>query len=195
MLSNVNLLPWREAKKEAHKKRFIGGVAISALAAIGTVYCAGFYFDFQEQKQQDRLEFLSQHIAVLDSQIDSLKQVEKAHEDLVARLAMVESLQKKRNKTTQFMDLIPQMIPEGVYVDQISMNAQRIEMSGISDSTAHLATMLDLLEHSSLISDVEIHSIVSGSYRFDKPFQSFEASFLFDAENGGNAGSEEVTYE
>ncbi len=132
------------------------------------------------QLQQQRNEFLSQHIEILDKQILSLQQAEQQYQDLVSRLATVESLQRKRNKTTQFMDLIPQLIPEGVYVDQMSMNGYRIEINGISDSTARLASMLDLLENAALISDVEMHSIVSGSYRFNKQFQSFKVLFLFD---------------
>ncbi len=54
-------------------------------------------------------------------------------------------------------------------------------MSGISDSTARLATMLDNLEKSPQLSEVGMHSIVSGNRRFGKQFQSFKVSFLFHA--------------
>ncbi len=179
MLHSINFLSWRETHREAHKKRFLYLTVISISIVVSMQWGVGWYFDKQTQIQTQRLSFLNQHLLQLDKQIDSLKRAEQEYNDLVARLAMVESLQKKRNKTTQFMDLVPKLIPEGVYVDQMSMNDQLIEISGISDSTARLATMLQLLESSPLISNVEMHSIVSGSHRFGKQFQSFKVSFLF----------------
>ncbi len=180
MLHSINLLPWREAQKQAHKRRFVHFLLVGGVFSLALQGAAGWYLDQQAQLQQQRNEFLSQHIVVLDRQILSLQQAEQQYQDLVSRLATVESLQRKRNKTTQFMDLIPELIPEGVYVDKMSMNGHRIEINGISDSTARLASMLDLLENAALISDVEMHSIVSGSYRFNKQFQSFKVLFLFD---------------
>ena len=77
------------------------------------------------------------------------------------------------------MNLMPELIPEGVYVDKIKMNGQEIEMSGISDSTARLATMLDNLERSESLKSVEMHSIVHNRKRFNKEFQTFKVSFVF----------------
>jgi len=180
MLHNINLLPWREAKKLAHKRRFTYLIVFGVAVAFSFQWLGSWYLEGQRDIQQQRIDFLNQHIAILDKRISALKQAESQYRDLTSRLATVESLQRRRNKTTQLMDLIPQLIPQGVYVDQMSMNGHAIEISGISDSTARLATMLDLLENAPLISDVEMHSIVSGSVRFDKQFQSFKVSFLFD---------------
>lgn len=180
MLHSINLLPWREAKKRAHKKRFTHLMVLGVVVASFFQWLGSWYLDGQHDIQQQRIDFLNQHIATLDKRISALKQAERQYRDLTSRLATVESLQIRRNKTTELMDLIPQLIPQGVYVDQMSMNGHAIEMSGISDSTARLATMLDLLENAPLISEVEIHSIVSGSFRFDKQFQSFKVSFLFE---------------
>lgn len=192
MLHSINLLPWREAQKQAHRQRFIHISVLTVGLAVGMQWAAGWYIDYQVAQERGRVEFLNQHIAELDRQINSLKQVEKEYQDLMVRFDMVESLQKKRNKTTQFMDLIPRLIPEGVYVDQMNMNGHSIELRGISDSTARLATMLDLLENSSYISDVEMHSIVSGSHRFGKQFQSFQVSFSFHMEASDAAPLTEV---
>ncbi|EKO3991189.1 pilus assembly protein PilN [Vibrio fluvialis] len=181
MLHNINLIPWREAQREAHKRRFVGLCVLALMVALGVQWGAGFYLDQQTQAQQQRLAFLNQHIHQLDAQIAELKVAEQEHKALLTRLNIVESLQQKRNKTTEFMNLMPQLIPEGVYVDKIKMNGEEIEISGISDSTARLATMLDNLEKSAQLSEVGMHSIVSGNRRFGNQFQSFKVSFLFHA--------------
>ncbi len=82
-------------------------------------------------------------------------------------------------KPTEFMNLMPSVIPEGVYVDKIKMNDYEIEISGISDSTPRFTTMLDNMERSAKLLDVDMHSIVHGKARFGKEFQTFKVSFMF----------------
>lgn len=179
MLHDINLIPWREAEREALKRRFAGLCVLALFVALGLQWGAGYYLDGQSRIQQQRLDFLTQHIHQLDAQIAALDVTEQQHKALLTRLNVVEALQRTRNKTTQLMNLMPQLIPEGVYVDKIKMNGEEIELSGISDSTARLATMLDQLEKSEQLSDVGMHSIVAGNIRFGKQFQSFKVSFLF----------------
>ncbi|WP_165310109.1 PilN domain-containing protein [Vibrio ziniensis] len=177
MLYSINLLPWRDTQKQSHRKRFIHFTIMAVGLGAALQWAAGWYLDYQVNIERGRLDYLNQHIAKLDRKLDLLNLVDKEYQYLNTRFELVESLQKKRNKTTQIMVLIPQLIPEGVYVDQINMNDNSIELQGISDSTAQLATMLDRLERCSSISNVEMRSIVSGNFRFGRPFQSFQASF------------------
>ncbi|MGL4829273.1 MAG: PilN domain-containing protein [Vibrio sp.] len=191
MLHNINLLPWRDERREAHKRRFLGLVILGVLLAVLMQFGAGEYLSGQMAKQQERIGYLKQHIFALDQQIAKLKIAEEDHKALLTRLTVVEQLQQKRNKTTEFMNQMPALIPEGVYVDKIKMNGREIEMTGISDSTARLATMLDNLEKSAKLSEVEMHEIVSGNKRFGKQFQSFKVSFqiLSPASNQQGGGA------
>ncbi len=191
MLHKVNLLPWRDARREAHKRRFLGLVTLGVLLAVLMQFAAGEYLGGQMALQQERIGYLQQHIFSLDQQIAKLKIAEEEHKALLTRLTVVEQLQQKRNKTTEFMNQMPNLIPEGVYVDKIKMNGHQIEITGISDSTARLATMLDNLEKSDKLTDVEMHEIVSGNKRFCKQFQSFKVSFqiLTPASNPQEGGA------
>ncbi|MDN3700833.1 PilN domain-containing protein [Vibrio artabrorum] len=179
MLHQINLLPWRDEIRVQHKRRFIHLLILGAIIAFVGQWAVGRYFHHQQVQQQHRLSYLSQYIADLERQIQLLKVAEQEHKTILTRLDVVESLQRGRNKTTDFMNLMPELIPEGVYVDKIKMNGQEIEMAGISDSTARLATMLDNLERSDSLKGVEMHSIVHNRKRFNKEFQTFKVSFVF----------------
>ena len=179
MLYRINLLPWRESQREEHRRRFISLVALGMLVAVGIQWGIGKFFEYQQDQQQDRLDYLTHYIAELDQRIEAMKIAELEHSKILERLKVVEGLQNGRNKTTEFMNLMPAVIPEGVYVDKIKMNALEIEISGISDSTPKLATMLDNMERSAKLNDVEMHSIVHGKARFGKEFQTFKVSFMF----------------
>ncbi|MGF1752629.1 PilN domain-containing protein [Vibrio makurazakiensis] len=177
MLHQINLLPWRDEIRAQHKRRFLSLLILGVLIAVGAQWSVGFYFKQQHGEQSARLSYLEQYIVQLDQQINSLEMAKKEHQAILTRLAVVEDLQNGRNKTTDFMNLMPSMIPEGVYVDKIKMNGLELEVSGISDSTARLATMLDNLERSDLLMDVEMHSIIHNRKRFNKEFQTFKVSF------------------
>ncbi|MGF1721633.1 PilN domain-containing protein [Vibrio kyushuensis] len=177
MLHSVNLLSWRDEKREKHKRRFVSLVILALLIAFLLQYAVGWYFNGELRKQQGRINYFTHYIEQLDRRIDDLKLTEQDHSALLTRLSVVERLQQSRNKSTDFMIEIQMLVPEGVYVDKIKLNGDEIEMKGISDSTAHLATMLDNLEKSSFLSDVEMHSIVHDQKRFEQNFHTFKVSF------------------
>ncbi|MGY3568524.1 PilN domain-containing protein [Vibrio paucivorans] len=177
MLYSVNLLPWREQKRQQHRQRFYQLLILAVLVAGGIQYGFGAFIGEQNTIQQQRLNYLKDYNSRLDKQLSRLKLTEQEHQALLQRLSVVESLQQQRNKSTEFMNAIPAMIPEGVYVDKIKMNTLHVELTGISDSMARLATMLDNLEKSPLLEQVEMHSIVHGKQRFGKKFQTFKVSF------------------
>ncbi|OIQ25398.1 PilN domain-containing protein [uncultured Vibrio sp.] len=177
MLHNINLLPWREHKREQHKKRFLNLVVLALMVSFLIQYLIGWYFSNQLTQQQGRINYFTRYIEQLDRQIDELKLTELDHAALLTRLSVVEKLQTSRNKSTDFMIEIQKLVPDGVYVDKIRINGNAIEMRGFSDSTAHLATMLDNLEKSTFLADVEMHSIVHDQKRFGHDFDTFEVSF------------------
>nr|WP_319555307.1 PilN domain-containing protein [uncultured Vibrio sp.] len=188
MLYRINLLPWRENQREEHRRRFVGLIILGLFFAVGIQWGVGKFYEFQQDQQQDRLDYLTHYIAELDQRIDAMKIAEQEHSKILERLKVVEGLQSGRNKTTEFMNLMPAVIPEGVYVDKIKMNDLEIEIVGISDSTPRLATMLDNMERSAKFLDVEMHSIVHGKARFGKEFQTFKVSFIFKAVELGEEG-------
>ncbi|EKO3836047.1 PilN domain-containing protein [Vibrio harveyi] len=188
MLYHINLLAWRESQREEHRRRFLSLIVLGVIVALGVQWGIGKFYQYQQDQQQQRLDYLAHYISQLDKRIEAMKIAEQEHSKILERLKIVEGLQNGRNKTTEFMNLMPSVIPEGVYVDKIKMNDYEIEISGISDSTPRLATMLDNMERSAKLLDVDMHSIVHGKARFGKEFQTFKVSFMFkDASvKGGN---------
>ncbi len=188
MLYHINLLAWRENQREEHRRRFLSLIVLGVIVALGVQWGIGKFYQYQQDQQQQRLDYLAHYISQLDKRIEAMKIAEQEHSKILERLKIVEGLQNGRNKTTEFMNLMPSVIPEGVYVDKIKMNDYEIEISGISDSTPRLVTMLDNMERSAKLLDVDMHSIVHGKARFGKEFQTFKVSFMFkDASvKGGN---------
>ncbi len=178
-MHSINLLPWREEWRARHRRQFYSYFASAMLLAAGIQWGIGTYISQQKSLQEGRNAELKQHILVLDQQLQGLKQVRGQHDSILTRLHSVEALQVQRNKTTDFMSLLPNVIPAGVYIDKIDMNDFRVEINGLSDSTANITAMLDAMESSAKLADVEMHSIVSGKELLGKVFKTFKVSFIF----------------
>ncbi|GAD76993.1 type 4 pilus assembly protein PilN [Vibrio azureus NBRC 104587] len=146
-----------------------------------TQWLASQYLQYQQRIQQQRLTYLNDYITQLDQRLETMKTAQLAYNKIIERLKFVETLQNNRNKTTQLMNMLPSVVPQGVYVDKIKMNAGQVEMTGIAESTPHLTMMLNNLEQSEQLHDVRMHSIVHDKLRFGKKFQVFSLSFLFNA--------------
>jgi len=186
-MTSINFVPWREQRRAHYRRRFYLWLLLAVGASIAIQWGGGFYFAEQQSSQLKRNAELQQHLNYLDQQLVGLKQTKVNHQSIITRLQSVEGLQYKRNKVTEFMNLIPSLIPSGVYVDKIEMDGQLIEINGISDSTADVTQMLDRLERSPAVNNVEMHSIVSGKKLFNQTFKTFKVSFVFVYDQGGKA--------
>lgn len=179
MPDNINLLPWRELQRKARRQRFACLCLATLMVVLGTLWGGGWYVDRLIAMQEHRLDFLRQSLNPMDEKQATLTLISGGRDDLLARLKRIESLQRKRNRTTQLMSLMGEWIPEGIYIDNMTMNDGQVEIRGSSDSTSRLMTMLNNLETSDQLSDVNMHSIASGERRADEPFQHFTVSFQF----------------
>ncbi|WP_051868412.1 PilN domain-containing protein [Vibrio sp. ER1A] len=176
-MSVINLLPWREQQRRHHRQRF---VILNITAVLGGYFIctlALHHFESEVAIQNQRVVYLQKAITEQRLRMNQLSDVATQYENLLQRLELVQTLQAERGKTTAVMNLIPALIPQGVYIDKIRMRGKRFKLFGISENTALLAEMLERFEQEPTVSYVEIHSIVHGHQRFDKSYQAFELSF------------------
>ena len=178
MAYQINLLPWRDKKRSRYKRCFFILLCVGLLLSVSIQGSVSYYLSQQKEFQEDRNHSLEDHIAGLNSELNKLNAIDKQHDTILTRLNAVEELQRNRNKTTQLLNLLPDMITEGIYVNKVRMNKRLVEIKGVSDSNVRLASMLDKLERSSYISAVEIHSIVSEVDFFGHDANRFAVSFI-----------------
>ncbi|GLR75700.1 PilN domain-containing protein [Aliivibrio sifiae] len=177
MAYQINLLPWREQERAKYQRRFILMLCFGVVFSVTVQWGIAQYLEQQSSVQVQRNRSLESHIGWLNNELKELNEIGKQHDSILTRLDVVEELQQNRNTTTQLLNVLPDMIMEGIYLNKVRMHKKQVEIKGFSDSNARLATMLDKLENSPLISSVEMHSIVSGQKIFGHDVSSFDVSF------------------
>ncbi|WEM42488.1 PilN domain-containing protein [Photobacterium sp. DA100] len=186
MIAKVNLLPWREEGKKRYRQRFglmLGGAVVAAVLLVGM---SGWLFDTQLDIQSERNTRIQQEISVLENKLSLLPEMDIQREALLKRLSVITDIQKGRNHITQLLGLLPGLVPQGVYLDDISLTGEQVKFSGKGESNGHLATLLANAEQSEWVRDVTMHSIVRASDK--EALIQFKASFVLASSPASSDG-------
>ncbi len=147
-MPRINLLPWREQERKVRRREFMvaaGGAIIASvvLIGVGKLLYAG-WTDAQIAKNN----ILKKEIVKLDAQIADIQDLETRKQRLVARMEIIEKLQRKRPEIVHLFDEIVKTVPEGVYLTQIKQTGNKLEIHGVAQSSTRVSTFMRNIDSS-----------------------------------------------
>lgn len=149
-MTRINLLPWREERREKRKRKFIslwGSVGVWTLLFVLVVHLlVGSWVD----SQQERNRILNQEIADLDKKIEDIKNLKKVRADLVARMHVIQDLQTNRPLIVKMYSQLVKLMPKGIYYQQVSREANVLNVVGFAESNTNISDFMRSLESSEL---------------------------------------------
>lgn len=98
--------------------------------------------------QNERNQYLNNHIAILDRQITEIRNIKSQTQELLARKAVVETLQGNRSEVVHLLDQLVRLLPDGVFLKSIKQEGHRINLTGYAQSNAWVSTLMRNLESS-----------------------------------------------
>jgi|TARA_B110000503_G_C7142492_1_gene411472 type IV pilus assembly protein PilN len=158
-VAHINLLPWREGRRAEHKKNYLTLLTVLALSAIGLMFAAGSVLEKMTDNQNYRNSFIEQETALLDQQIEKIKNIKKDKEAIEQRMALIEQLESSRNAVPIVLDELVRLVPHGLSFRSFSRQGNLIEILGVSESNNRLADFMRQLQESTVFSSGELSSI------------------------------------
>lgn len=158
-MTEINLLPWREQKREQEKQKFIivlSGILI--LVVIGVFFVNRYTINLVEG-QTARNQQLEKEINVLDEQIKEIKNLKKLRAGLIARMNIVQNLQATRVLTVRLFDELIKILPDGVYLTKMQREKNKITLFGYTESNSDISQLMRNIEASNLIQLPELTEI------------------------------------
>lgn len=144
----INLLPWRAELRQKRKKDFVSAVLAAVLFAGGTVYATKLFMQGRIDAQIERNDILRAEIAKLDEQIAEIRNLQTQRDRLVARMEVIDSLQRSRPEIVHVFDELVNMMPDGMYLRTIKQQQHRIEITGVAESNGRISRLLRNIEAS-----------------------------------------------
>ncbi len=158
-MPRINLLPWREAERKKRQRDFgvalAGGVVFAILCVLGTI----FAYSQMIENQQVRNERLTIEIAKVDEKIKRIADLERRKERLLARMEIIEQLQKSRPEIVHLFDEIARQIPEGVYLTGMKQTGSKVEVRGIAQSSTRVSALMRQIDASDWMADPEVERV------------------------------------
>ena len=152
-MPRINLLPWRAQLREQRKKEFLTAILAAVLCGGALAYGYKLFVQAQISGQNQRNEVLHQEIATLDMQIEEINTLEAQKERLLARMEIIDQLQKSRPGVVHLFDELVNTLPEGTYLTEVRQTSERIEIAGSAQSSTRVAALMRNIDASEWLKD------------------------------------------
>lgn len=150
----------------------VGLVGAAALALI-IALLAHFTVSTMIDAQQRRNDLLKAEIVELDKQIEEIIALEEQKARMVARMQVIERLQKSRPEAVKLFDEIVRALPEGIYLTAVKQSGRRLEFEGVALSSTRVSAFMRNMDASDVLSSPDLKVIETGTTGVGSSFTLF----------------------
>jgi len=155
-MPRINLLPWREGQRKERKLAFLVSLGIAALAAGVTAFAAYLMYGSMIEGQEHRNAELRVQIKTLDKQIEEINSLESEKQKFIARMEIIEKLQRSRPEIVHVFDEIVRTLPEGVYLTAVKQSGTKLKFDGIAQSSTRVSSFMRNIDGSQWLRNPEL---------------------------------------
>jgi type IV pilus assembly protein PilN len=162
-MPSINLLPWRAELRKRRQKEFLVGLGGALGLAVLLALAAHFAVSTMIDQQQAKNDLLRSEIALLDKQIEEIIALEEQKARMIARMEVIEKLQKSRPEVVKLFDDMVTTLPEGVYLTGVKQSARRLEFNGVAQSSTRVSAFMRNIDSSEVLAKPDLKVIETGA--------------------------------
>jgi type IV pilus assembly protein PilN len=158
-MPRINLLPWREQQRRERKLAFFVALGVAAGAAAVVAFAAYLLLGAMIDAQDQRNERLKGEIKVLDKQIEEINDLEAQKQRFIARMQIIEKLQRSRPEVVHLFDELVKAMPDGTYLTSIKETGTKLKFEGIAQSSTRVSTLMRNISASQWLRNPELEVV------------------------------------
>jgi type IV pilus assembly protein PilN len=158
-MPRINLLPWRAELRKKRRNQFfmgLGGAVGAAAVVIGLAYLV---MNSIISNQKERNALLKSEIQALDQRIKEIIDLEQKKQRLLARMEIIEQLQRSRPEIVHVFDQLVRTLPEGVYLASIRQTGTEIEIKGAAESNTRVSAFMRNIDKSGWLTEPDLEVV------------------------------------
>lgn len=183
-MPRINLLPWRDAQRKERKLAFLVSLLGAGVAALVTTFGVNLYFNSLLSSQESRNERLRAETRDLDKQIEKINDLEQQKQKFIARMQIIEKLQRSRPEIVHVFDELVRTLPDGAYLTAVKQNNARLKIEGVAQSSTRVSTFMRNIDSSQWLRNPELDIVET------KPNQPLGANFTLFADQVSTAADD-----
>jgi len=158
-MPRINLLPWREEQRTERKLKFTIALGGAALAAGAFSFVGYLMFNSMISSQVARNDMLRDEIKKLDRQIEEINSLENDKQKFIARMEIIEKLQRSRPEIVHVFDEIVRTLPEGAYLTGVKQTDKKMKFEGVAQSSTRVSAFMRNIDSSDWLKNPELEVI------------------------------------
>jgi type IV pilus assembly protein PilN len=158
-MPRINLLPWREGQRNERKLALLVALGVAGLAGLATAFAAYLMYGSMIESQQHRNDQLRAEIRILDKQIEEINNLETAKQKFIARMEIIEKLQRSRPEIVHVFEEIVRTLPEGVYLTGVKQTDKRLRFDGVAQSSTRVSSFMRNIDSSQWLRNPELQVV------------------------------------
>ena len=91
-MPHINLLPWREAQRQQHKKNYLTMLVAIGVSMVLLMFAVSKAMDSLIVTQERRNQFLTAELVKIDAQIGEIKRIRQSKDAIEQRMTLIEQL-------------------------------------------------------------------------------------------------------
>lgn len=141
----INLLPWREKRRERRRRRFYLALASMALSGIAGGTGATYHYALAKESQQQRNAYIAGQIRQLEGDMHSLMEQATLRDQLLGQLQVLGELQQGRAQTVKVLRGLTESLVDGVHYVQLRREGDQLHLAGRAQNNRQVAEQLRAL--------------------------------------------------
>lgn len=157
-MPRINLLAWRDELREQRRNQFYMSLGAAAAGAALVLLAAHMTFGSIIDHQSDRNRLLQNEIDALNIRIEEILSLEDQKDRLLARMQIIEQLQRSRPGIVHVFEELVTTLPDGVFLMSVKQQGQRMELIGAAESNTRVSALMRNIDGSEWLSkpDLEV---------------------------------------
>lgn len=158
-MPRINLLPWRDELRTKRRNQFFIGLGAAVGAAGLVILASNFVMSGIISSQKSRNDLLSAEIALLDERIAEILDLEAKKERLLARMEIIEQLQRSRPEIVHVVEELVRTLPDGVRLTAVKQTGKRVEIRGDAESNTRVSAFMRNLDKSNWFTQPDLEVV------------------------------------
>ena len=158
-MAKINLLPWREERRQELKKEFLVILAGSVVLALVVMLGASQVYSAWVDNQKSRNAYLQKNIDELNRQVKEIRELEDKRRQLIDRMKVIQDLQGTRPLVVHVFDEFVRTLPDGVFYQSLSRSDRKVEITGIAESNNRVSSLMRQLDKTEWFENPNLTSV------------------------------------
>ena len=158
-MAQINLLPWREERRQELKRDFLVTVGLVFALGVGLLLLGDRIVDGQIEYQNARNKYLADNIRVLDEQVAEIRELQKKRNQLLDRMRVIQELQGNRPIIVRVLDQLVRTVPDGVFYTNLQTKGKVITIRGVAESNNRVSSLMRRLDASDWLANPNLDAV------------------------------------